>query len=557
MVNLKVMMVRSLYLLLSILTLNTIMGSFNSKVECIWLPGQSGKTRTMMERIRDLEVLAKESCGGSLNIIISSNNRSLVDQTEVRMNKELYVDDEEAEQADAKIEGECFKWRSGLKNNNVTVGELADNIKEGYITMVVCCAHAKRLGYLYDLILNLNKSRNFKKRINIWIDEADASINLWSKDAFSIVTDLEKVNKITLVSATYDSVLKKFGTIRVLPCLTTMPPVYHRIQDCNIYEKNFLATDAPGYLKEVISRYSAEFVKPGVRLFAPGDVDRASHNSIAEYLLSLGFAVVVINGDRKEVIVPGRATPFQLAPYIDVETGDPEEIGRVIAKIYETNNLCEFPFAITGHLCLGRGITFQNDKFMFTHGVLFTMTDKANAYQTACRLAGNIKGYPDYSPPHLYTTSKMLETILQKENTAIHIARHVAENGLTEVDKAMVDYLYGDGKKPIREEDFLEDWLSFKSFEDAQKVAPRIQKKGQDDRGFWLCTYDTTHPTKLTTADLRRMKAGKKTANMPTINMKEVGAVAYRLYVIYSDPEDVNSGTYWLHELTRINVSDF
>lgn len=531
------------------------MGSSNSKLECIWLPGQSGKTRNMMERIRTLEEVADSEfdCDGFLNIVISANNRSLVDQTEARMNKQLFKDEEEDQEADSKIEGNCFKWHSGLKNNNISVGDLADKIKEGEVTMVVCCAHAKRLAYLSLLVANLQKSRIFDKLISIWIDEADASINIWSKPALD-VTLFEKVHKVTLVSATYDSILKKYGKIRVLPCLQTTLPIYSRVRDCNIIKKDIAASNAATYLEEIFKRYWQILTKPGVRLFAPGDIERASHEKIAEFLIALGFAVVIINGLRKEIVIPGRASPIPLTPYVNLETGSPEEIGMVIAKIYQDNDLSQFPFAITGHLCLGRGITFQNDQFIFTHGLLFDIADKANAYQTACRLAGNIKGIAIYRPPTLYTTSKMHAVITEKEETAIHIAAHVAEHGLSHVDKEMIDYLYGSGKSPVREEDFEAEWKEFNTFEEAKEYAPGIREKEENDEGFFLSSF-TGQPIKLSYSEIERAKHGKKTANMPTD--MAVGQHRDRLYVAYRDLSDSKSAVFVVRRLTRIHKPEF
>lgn len=528
------------------------MGHANSKVDCIWLPGQSGKTRNVMERIKTLEAwAAAESEEGYLNIIISANNRSLVDQTEVRMNKELFADEED-EEADSKIEGSCFKWRSGLKNNNVSVGDLTFRILEGDVTMVVCCAHSKRLTYLYQLIANLERSKLFKKGINIWIDEADASINLWSKTVLD-VTPLSKVKKVTLVSATYDSILKRYGKIRVLPCLETMLPIYHRVQDSIIVKKDIAADGAPSYLANIITRYEKFLCKPGVRLFAPGDVERVSHEAIADYLKLKGFAVVIINGVRKEVILPDGSDPIPLAPYLKADEGDPEEIGRIIANIYNDSELYRYPFAITGHLCLGRGITFQNKDFLFTHGILFTIADKANAYQTACRLAGNIKGFADYKKPLIFTTSKMFSVISEKEETAINIARHVSENELTHVDMEMIDCLYGSKKAVVREEDFEAEWFEYATFEEAKAKAPRLREK-ECIGGFYQSSF-AGPATTLPYEEVLRAKAGKKTANMPT-DMDE-GEHRSRLYIGYKDISDPSSAVFVVRQLKRINQSRF
>lgn len=526
------------------------MGLSSSKVECIWLPGQSGKTRNVIGRMKALEEVAQEDydCEGFVNIVISANNRSLVDQTEVRMNKELFVD-EENEEADANIEGTCFSWRSGLKNNNISVSDLTLRILEEEVTMVVCCAHSKRLNYLFQLIKKLETSRFFSKKINLWIDEADASINLWSKPELDI-TSFSKVNKVTLVSASYDSILKKFGKIRVLPCLETMLPIYHRLEDCIRVEEDIIADSAPEYLRGIFDDFSEMLCKPGVCLFAPGDVERVTHEEIAEFLYSKGFAVVIINGNRKEVLIPGKAKPISLTNYVDIETGAPEEIGRVIAKIYQDNHLSCFPFAITGHLCLGRGITFQNDKFLFTHGILFNIKDKANAYQTACRLAGNIKGLPDYCPSMLFTTSKMMKVILQKEDTAVGIARYVAENNISHVDRELIQNLYEDGcRKKLNEEDFVQEWFSFATFKEAKIFSSRI-KDEEDENGFRKCTYDTKNPIIMTEKDLLRIKAGKKTAGTAATNL-EPGKHTDRLYTIYSDISDKDSAIYYIRRITR------
>lgn len=529
------------------------MGLSSSKVDCIWLPGQSGKTRNVIGRVKALEEVAQEEydCEGFVNIVISANNRSLVDQTEVRMNKELFAD-EENEDADAKIEGNCFSWRSGLKNNNISVSDLTLRILEGEISMVVCCAHSKRLSYLFQLIKKLESLRFFTKKINVWIDEADASINLWSKPELD-VTSFSKVNKVTLVSASYDSILKKFGKIHVLPYLETMLPIYHRLEDCDIIEEDIIADSAPEYLRGIFDDFGDMLCKPGVCLFAPGDIERASHEEIADFLFSKGYAVVIINGNRKEVLIPGKAKPISLTPYIDLDTGAPEEVGRVIAKIYHDNHLSRYPFAITGHLCLGRGITFQNEKFLFTHGILFTIKDKANAYQTACRLAGNIKGLPDYCPPMLFTTSKMMKVILEKENTAVGIARHVATNNLTHVDREMIECLYGSGKKPARDEDFIQEWFEYSTFAEAKEKAPGVHEKELKD-GFYQSSFAGPAKT-LSYEEVERAKAGKKTSNMPTD--MAVGQSRDRLYIPYKNTSDPTTAIFVIRRLTRINDPKF
>jgi len=153
------------------------MGANNTKVECLWLPGQSGKTRKIKEsiektsfNIRDLkEIYGIEE---HFNIIICSNNKSLVDQTNVRMTEELYKDEDIG----------VFSWRSVNgkmedKNcGNIEVKSLCYNIIEDELNMLLCCANPTRIKYLFNLLETLEKSKNFNTKIDIWIDEADSSL---------------------------------------------------------------------------------------------------------------------------------------------------------------------------------------------------------------------------------------------------------------------------------------------------------------------------------------------------------------------------------------------
>ena len=136
------------------------MGANNSRVEGICRPAQSGKTRTYQELIKDYEMLAElfYDCEGFVNVVLCSNNKSLVQQTTARHARELYesssVESDDGI-ADDRIEGKVFSWFSGTKENNLSVRDLADRIKEDEVGMVVCCAHAKRVSFLEQLLQQL------------------------------------------------------------------------------------------------------------------------------------------------------------------------------------------------------------------------------------------------------------------------------------------------------------------------------------------------------------------------------------------------------------------
>ena len=418
------------------------MGNENTK--CLYLPAQSGKTRKMQELIREYrmdELLFDEM--GVINIIISANNKLLVEQTTQRMVKDLGTDsDTDNEESNAIIQGDVFSWTSGTKESNLTPRELYCEIIDEKIEMIVLCAHAQRFKYLLEALTRLNESRHFAKRVNIWIDEADQSINLWSK--YERIMDMRIINQITLVSATFDSVMKKYKSLNVLPYFETHPECYRGLRHSNRLERNYCAENAVDYVKQVIENHRETLVKPGMRAFIPGEMTKTSHDAIADYLhRECGFVVIIINGERKEILVPGKR-PIDLRCYltVDAKGGVTKEFNTQLCSMYRENGWAQYPLAITGFYCVERGITFQcaasigerHDGFLFDYGIIPPIRDKSEAYQTMARLFGNVGDYASKAVD-IYSTSVMFSRVEKQENIAINIAHMVAEQRLETVTK--------------------------------------------------------------------------------------------------------------------------
>ena len=442
---------------------NVNMGSSNTKVQCLLRPGQSGKTRKMVELIKEVRAnlaeLAKAgwSDAGMLNIFVVSNVMALADQTTQRMQKELnddasstHSDDSDDGDADAEVIDDCFAWTSGNMGNKFTVDVLFSLIVRKKVSTVVLCANKRRLVFLKNLIGMLNDFAACRDKIHMWIDEADASIKLWSKPDMDVTT-LSIVQKVTLVSATFNSILKQYGRLRILGDIITHPPCYHKVADCVVIEDNCAylpvmgGSNALAYLSSVLPRHP-EMCLPGARVFAPGDYTQESHGEIAAYLVAAGFAVLVLNGTEKAIRRPNGLPPlvldFKPATASEMSGRTPprpdaalagEELGVYVARLYHAKGLVQFPFAVTGHLCVGRGLTFQNENFLFNFGIVPHIADDAMAYQAACRMAGNIRGLLGYAPATLVTTTKMWDVIRRQEGFAVNLARLVKERNLEDV----------------------------------------------------------------------------------------------------------------------------
>jgi hypothetical protein len=419
-------------------TQTVIMGLAYSKLKVLTLNGQGGKTRRIKEMIQEEE---KVSPGLHLNFIIQANNRSLVEQTSVRMDEELFTEPAEPVESDAKIEGGVFSWHSGT-GVRITVDDLVGKILSGDVSMVVCCANLIRLNYLSAVITKLSVSfKRFKSPIkaNIWIDEADASMCYWRDADFQDLGRNPFVEKVTMVTATVDAIVKEFKAIRVIPLEEPTLPFYFRVQDYAVERIPYQKMPAHDFIKMVAEGNPERYFTPGTRTFAPGAVERKSHEAICEWALSFGAAVVILNGLRKEIRIPngeGSAPTIITLPKMK-DSEKPEEIGRVIGHLYKKHKLERYALFITGNICLGRGITFQNDLFLFDHQILPpAFENRAAAYQAACRGAGNIKKLPNFLEreatgfqPTIVTTPDMWKFIVEAETIASTLAKKAHETG--------------------------------------------------------------------------------------------------------------------------------
>ena len=418
------------------------MGASDSKLRGILLPAQSGKTRKVQDEIKRFKLVDGFYGGNAdINIIISANNKILVTQTATRMSKEMVysIAESDDEQANDFINEKTYAWTSGAKKNNISSEALAWKICTGEITMVFVCAHKGRLTYVSKLLKMLNDHTPFaeNKKVHIWIDEADATEKLWSK--FPEVALLSIVAKTTLVSATFPKKMAQKYHITPVPYQVTHPDCYRGFKDCNVIKSDILANNAAEYVSEIILKYRDSIVVPGMRAFIPGDITKASHEEVADVLKGYGFNVAIINGERKEIRMKDGTSSIDLRPYLTMSADDsPEEFSTSLSRIYAQNpKLQAAPFAITGNVCIGRGVTFicapkagDHNGFVFDLGIVPPIADKCAAYQVMSRLYGNCGAFPSYQPPTIYTNNAMAKKVEEQEYIAINFARMIYEENI-------------------------------------------------------------------------------------------------------------------------------
>ena len=525
-------------------TIRINMGITHSNLKCLYLPAQSGKTRKIEELIRLYKEINETFGNGEVNIIISANNKVLVEQTKGRMINNLATDTEEN---DAVIKHEVFSWMSGIKDCNISPRELKDRILEYDVEMVVMCAHPTRLKYLNDMVGMLCKSMYFKRKINIWIDEADNSVNLWAK--YEAVLSLDAVKQVTLVSATFGPVFAKYGRMYVMGFYNTHPECYRRLADSVRIECSDVHPEPVDYVRSIIAKNREKLTRPGVRAFIPGKRNVSSHDAIANFLhKELNFVVVIINGKRKEILVPG-GEAIDLQCYMSIsENTYPEELNVQLAKLYKENNWNRYPFAITGLYCIARGVTFQcgaaagvHDGFLFDYGIIYPISNKAESYQTMARLFGNIGHLPEYKPVEIYTSTAMFNKVEKQEEMAVNLGRMVHDQGLVSV-----------GKKELNEAQNFRtesEWDlftgEFTTLKEANEFVKSFGARGKTDKSLKkdgeFYTSSTTKIAKV--LDYATTKSEMSSlSKLSNLDVKEnKSGICSRMYICYKDMSDPSS----------------
>jgi hypothetical protein len=421
---------------------------------------------------------------GQCNFIISDNSILLVEQTKTRVRKDLSIDKQ------VISSNGIFSWTSSTKECDVSVKELALDIIDDRIHTVVMCSNPSRFKYLKALIDILSESRHFSKKINIWIDEADKSIKMWSK--YDSILEITEVEKVTLISATVDSIIAKYKNVRVIPYAETHSKDYKCLKDSKrkIVELTGDAVqDALTILEDNVNLQS-----PGKKGFIPVQVKKETHDELDECLREKGFAVIVINGERKELYVPAykKKSPqiVNLIPLIKIDAeGNPTELSLVVATLYIEYKLHRFSMVITGRLCLGRGITFQSNGnehrsgFNFDYEILPEVCNAAEAYQIAARGFGNTTRIKKL---RIYTSNTMFNKMEKEENQALHAASFAEKLGLVSMGKRELKMAQGSGIDV-----FLEEFDSIEELNERWiEISPnssRFRMPHQNDNGEYIC----------------------------------------------------------------------
>jgi hypothetical protein len=392
-------------------------------LELIIKPCQSGKTFIMLQEIAKM----LDNDDNNIHIIFCDNQLLQTQQTSDRVDTFNDLEEYRSNDGDVSV---ILSSKSKIKNHQLLSHQIIFENKKTIIT----CSNKTRLENIDKLITDFAMNKRFNDyNFCLWIDEVDKNISLF-EDYLNNWDKNPRVLRVGLITATPENLLKKFKTIKIFQLEKSHnPDEYHSFSESEFKLLNFENIDIELYLTKIIKEFKNDF-KNGQVWFVPGEVKKESHNSIKDVLLKNDFKVLVING---EGIILYTNKENELLEF------DGDNLADFLGNIYVSKNLINNKLAITGNLCISRGITINNNKMLITHAILPTnISNRSNAYQLAGRICGNIKKFENYKKPVIYCTQKFKSIIFDMENRAKNIAEEAFK--LNKQDVSFEDYKYAE-----------------------------------------------------------------------------------------------------------------
>ncbi len=546
----------------------------NDKFNLIVKPCQSGKTFVLLYEIKRL--FQMESNDKNIVHIFFCDNSLL--QTE-QLKSRIDNDDELSQIIDT--EGELSVILSS-KSIVKSFDALLTAIFFDECNNIITCANESRINQINKLMNTKNSKFIESETIKyfLWIDESDKTFTDKMKSIYlKKWAQMENVEKITFITATPDTHFKsQFSVMNIFTLEDSHnPETYHMFKDSNfVYIKNE-TKDTFENIEYVISTYES---KNGEVWFVPGNSKTSSHIEIKNYLMSQNFYVFLINGESKALYYQDKI----ICTLDDIK--DYDELAKKLGSIYEKYNLKNQKVAITGNICISRGITISSDKMLITHGILPPIiNDGSTAYQLAGRLCGNFKNLPNFRVPTIFVTqnsytikkycnkkrgfNSIKDIICNMERMSCELSKYenissneyfrekdkksriyyVRSNDLTVIKTTIHNFILSNGLYEKYKSHFSDDEKMFKEF--MKKKFKKIVKT----KPFEISDFSHTSKSDKNERDSKGFMKNLLREDFQVMNSSKVFTdrkwgvdekTIARFHVSYDNLLDINSVQYWI-----------
>lgn len=472
----------------------TDINSWQQRFTLICKPEQSGKTFIMIQQIiKDLKEKDQKGkktvnfifCDNSLLLTKQTGERVKNDLEEYQVNGELYIE------LSSHNRTEHHDWRS-------VVGTLATS----EVNNVLCCTNGVRVDDIYEIIQRLNNYHLTENKFmfKIWLDEGDKFIKPIDSTFKPLVDEYENVN-VYCITATPKKLFDVYKLMNVFPIENTTTPNYHGWNDNEIT----LVDHVPGndFVRHVLDECAKVLIVPGSKWFIPAGHTKKSHTAVKDICIERGIATFIVNGEGIQLYFPNKI--FHIF-------NKDEELNTLLKKIYKQYHLDNFPVAITGNICIGRGISIVSEDFMFDCGILSLCNNQQEASQNSGRLKGNIKGFSTYKPFKVFTTKHFDEVAKEWENKS----RGLAELAFKRAEEGQSTIITKNEFKTVGEnfEYIVHDEL-FISYADAQRFLVTKQREmNTKTKASKKCVIHSSEATRGYMVTSKLLKGGKSVEDL-------------------------------------------
>lgn len=390
-----------------------------SKYTLLVAPCQSGKTSKMFTHMLGL-FDQNASC---INLIFTDNSILQTQQLCSRLNKQEMFDTYKNDDGEMSL---VLSSKSKVKDYM----NLPFYFAKGYKNIIMCSnkTRVKSIEKIIEMFPNYT--------FNILIDEVDRNIRLFN-DKIILWNDKSNISNILMVTATPNKVLLKLGSMKIIKLEKSyFEHSYHKFQDSEF--KFYDYDDTSGYVETVLSESDNELENNTV-WFIPSNVKKDGHYDIKDICLSHDMNAITINSDGNFLWLSHKQKKITFYMLPD------EELSDTLGRIYLKHNLHRKPLAITGMLCVSRGITIASKKMLISHAILPPKSaNKDGLYQLSARVSGNFKHFDNWRTPKVYCTKDIHKRVVDSENKAIGLAERCFKTNRDIVDRS--DYIYASSK---------------------------------------------------------------------------------------------------------------
>jgi len=429
-------------------------------------PEQSGKTFLMLQQIvKDFSDEPRNDGKININFIICDNNLLLVLQTGDRVENELNIfKDQDTDEMYVEFSSKSDRATRADSIFRLLTGP--ENIRN-----IICCSNGIRIPQIYDIITDINDSHAIQDmfHFNIWYDEADKSLSLISDNFFPLCNDYENIS-VYLITATAEKIIRKFKEIKIWAIENPTSKQYHGWLDNDIREMDTTRFhNNEDLINNVLTNYPS-YIVPRTKWFIPASFRKVSHNNVKDICSRFGFATMIINGEGIAIYLPN-------GEVVKEEKDDMTE--TLIPELYNKHKLYQYPFAITGNMCISRGISISSSNFMLTHSIMpVECKNKSEASQIAGRMKGNQKGWENYKKPTVWCTEQFHNIATKSEEKTISVGKMAFEENWETITldkfKTVEKYYY--------DYEHTDDFDSYKEALIYLKTQERHLKKKGDSR---------------------------------------------------------------------------